>query len=470
MTMVWGWIGAYLLVVVMALLLGPLLANLAPVRQASFGVMGLSASQMMRLAADGIALLTVWMMAYRTSRRLSKETKGAEFLQAVLLPIATFGTVFFANKMFAVHGSALVDQIGRPRYHWLYAGMLGGAAVWLTVAWVRHFGALKAFCAGGKPATRTVDETQSLEGKRPTEPPAETGAERKPAGSVGGVGSTLGRYRIVKELGRGAMGIVYLGKDPTIQRFVAIKTMRFDEVDDPSEIEEAKERFFREAESTGRLSHPHIVTIYDAGEQDGLVFIAMEYLEGTTLTQWCRKGNLLPVAKAMDIVATVASALDYAHSRGVVHRDIKPANIMLTKDGLVKVMDFGIARVTTSMKTKTSVILGTPSYMSPEQVMGKVVDGRSDTFSLGIVLFELLTGRRPFDAEDVTSLLYKIAREPHPVLSQVRPDLPIRAQEIVDRALQKDVPSRYRRAGDMAQDLRACVQQLATAAPAAARA
>jgi serine/threonine-protein kinase len=140
---------------------------------------------------------------------------------------------------------------------------------------------------------------------------------------------------------------------------------------------------------------------------------------------------------------------------------------MLTKDWLVKVMDFGIARVTTSMKTKMSVILGTPGYMSPEQVMGKVVDGLSDTFSLGIVLFELLTGRRPFDAEDVTSLLYKIAREPHPVLSQVRPDLPIRAQEIVERALQKDLPSRYRRAGEMAQDLRACVQQLALSAPAA---
>ncbi|HXF93189.1 MAG TPA: serine/threonine-protein kinase [Nitrospiraceae bacterium] len=466
----WSWLRQYLLVIVIVLLLGPFLANLEAVRQVSINVIGLNASQMTRLAADGIALLMAWTMAYHMSRRLFRKTKGVEFLQAVLLPVATFGVVFFANKMFAVHGSTLLDQIGRQRYRWLYTGMLGSAAVWLTVTWIGRWDTLKAFCAGGFPRTRMVDETRLLEGGRSADLLAGTGRERKHAGSTDCVGSTLGRYRIVKELGRGAMGIVYLGKDPMIQRFVAIKTIRLDEVDDSCEIEEVKKRFFREAESTGRLSHPHIVTIYDAGEQNGLVYIAMEYLEGNTLTQWCRRGNLFPVAKAMEIVATVADALDYAHSQGIVHRDIKPSNIMVTKDWLVKVMDFGIARITTSGKTKTSVILGTPGYMSPEQIMGKVVDGRSDTFSLGLVLFELLTGCRPFDADDVTSLLYKIAREPHPVLSQIRPDLPIRAQEIVDRALQKDLASRYRRAGDMAQDLRVCLQHLALSAPAAARA
>ena len=182
---------------------------------------------------------------------------------------------------------------------------------------------------------------------------------------------TLGRYKILKELGRGAMGVVYLGKDPTIQRLVAIKTMRLDEIEDTDKLQAVKARFFLEAESTGRLSHPNIITIYDAGEEHGLGYIAMEVLEGTTLKEWSRKPNLMPAENVLSILATVADALDYAHQQGVVHRDIKPANVMLTKEGLVKVMDFGIAKMSSSSKTQSDIVLGTPIYMSPEQVAGK---------------------------------------------------------------------------------------------------
>ncbi|MEW6542801.1 MAG: serine/threonine-protein kinase [Nitrospirota bacterium] len=275
-----------------------------------------------------------------------------------------------------------------------------------------------------------------------------------------GIRPTLGRYEVVKELGRGAMGVVYLGKDPKIQRSVAIKTMRLDEVDQ-DQVAGVKERFFREAESAGRLSHPNIVTIFDAGEEQELGYIAMEVLDGTDLKDRCRKDNLLPVPQVLELVATVADALDYAHRQGIVHRDIKPANIMLMKDGTVKVTDFGIARIAASSKTQTGVVLGTPSYMSPEQVAGTKVDGRSDLFSLGVVLFELLTGEKPFQAESVATLLFQIANQPHPTPNQVRAELPSCCQAVVDRALQKDAAQRYQRGKDMARDLRACLQTLA---------
>ncbi|MFH0844713.1 MAG: serine/threonine-protein kinase, partial [Pseudomonadota bacterium] len=224
---------------------------------------------------------------------------------------------------------------------------------------------------------------------------------------------TLGRYEVVGELGRGAMGVVYKGEDPKIHRTVAIKTVRLSDYDDDI-VGEMKERFFREAESAGLLTHPNIVTIYDAGEEHDLAYIAMEFLEGEDLEQVMKKDKLFPLRNTLSTVAEVADALDYAHSKGVVHRDIKPANIMRLKEtGEVKVTDFGIARLSSSSKTKTGVVLGTPSYMSPEQVAGKKVDGRSDIFSLGVVLFEMLTGEKPFIAEDITSLMYRISKEPH---------------------------------------------------------
>ena len=271
---------------------------------------------------------------------------------------------------------------------------------------------------------------------------------------------TLGRYEVTGELGRGAMGIVYKGVDPTIHRTVAIKTLRLSEFED-EDLDEIKRRFFREAESAGLLNHPHIVAIYDAGDEHDLAYIAMEFLNGENLVQFTHEANLLPIRRALTITAQVASALDYAHKKNVVHRDIKPANIMLLKEtNNIKVTDFGIARITSSSKTKTGVVMGTPSYMSPEQVNGRKVDGRSDVFALGIVMFEMLTGQKPFVSEDVTSLLYQISHVRHPSARELNPKIPMVVEKIIDKALAKDMDKRYRKAGHMAEHLIRVVERI----------
>jgi len=271
---------------------------------------------------------------------------------------------------------------------------------------------------------------------------------------------TLGRYEVSGELGRGAMGIVYKGEDPKIHRTVAIKTVSLSEFEEDM-LEEMKERFFREAESAGLLGHPNIVTIYDAGEEHDLAYIAMEYLEGGDLEDFTKKDILLPLRETLSMISDVANALDYAHSKGIVHRDIKPANIMYLKDTKdVKVADFGIARITSSSKTKTGVILGTPSYMSPEQISGHKVDGRSDIFSLGVVLFEMLTGEKPFTAEDMTSLMYKIAKEKHPSAKTLNPRIPQVVDKIIDKALEKDMEKRYQKAGQMGEHLKKVIAKI----------
>lgn len=271
---------------------------------------------------------------------------------------------------------------------------------------------------------------------------------------------TLGRYEISGELGRGAMGVVYKGVDPTIHRTVAIKTLRLSEFEE-EELNEIKERFFREAESAGLLNHPHIVSIYDAGEEHDLAFIAMEYLEGEDLVKFTRKENLLPLRDVLNFIIQVADALDYAHGKNVVHRDIKPANIMLLKEtNNVKVTDFGIARITSSSKTKTGVVLGTPSYMSPEQVSGKKIDGRSDIFSLGVVLFEMLSGQKPFVSEDITSLMFQISKEPHPSIKEINPKIPPVVEKIIDKALAKEIEKRYQKASLVAEHLRKVVERI----------
>ncbi len=279
----------------------------------------------------------------------------------------------------------------------------------------------------------------------------------------GGVGDLakpqLGRYEVLKELGKGAMGIVYLGKDPKINREVAIKTLRFEDEFDASDQKEMKERFFREAESAGRLVHPNIVTIYDAGEDGDISYIAMELLSGTDLKDFSTKDKLLPSNEVCEIIAKVADALDYAHSEGVVHRDIKPANIMRLTDGRIKVADFGIARITSQSKTATGTVMGTPSYMAPEQLAGHKVDGRADLFSLGVTLYELLTGEKPFTGESIATLMFRIANEPHTAIMTHRADLPAGVQAIIDKALQKKPDERYARGADLARDLRAMAQR-----------
>jgi serine/threonine-protein kinase len=268
----------------------------------------------------------------------------------------------------------------------------------------------------------------------------------------------LGRYQVEKELGKGAMGVVYLGKDPKISRVVAIKTMALSQEFEGDELEEVKARFFREAETAGRLNHPNIVTIYDAGEEHDLAYIAMEFLKGKDLAPYTKPDQLLPVAKVMDIAIKVAEALDYAHDNHVVHRDIKPANIMYEVDtGNVKVTDFGIARITDSSKTKTGMVLGTPSYMSPEQLSGNKVDGRSDLFSLGAMVYQMTTGQLPFVADSMAALMFKIANEPQAGIRTLNPALPVCLAAIVDRMLEKDVDKRYQRGMEIADDLRKCL-------------
>jgi eukaryotic-like serine/threonine-protein kinase len=228
-------------------------------------------------------------------------------------------------------------------------------------------------------------------------------------------------------------------------------------------VQAMKERFFREAESAGRLVHPNIVTIYDAGDDGDISYIAMELLSGCDLKDYTPKDKLLPVSETLEAIAKVAEALDYAHQQGIVHRDIKPANIMRLKDGTIKVTDFGIARITSQSKTATGTVMGTPSYMSPEQLAGHKVDGRADLFSLGVTLYELLTGEKPFTGESVATLMFRIANAPHAIITQARVDLPPGTESIIDKALEKDPAKRYQRGSEMAKDLRGMVAKVQAA-------
>ncbi len=279
----------------------------------------------------------------------------------------------------------------------------------------------------------------------------------------------LGRYQVEKELGKGAMGVVYLGKDPKIGRVVAIKTMALSQEFEGEELEDARERFFREAETAGRLQHQNIVTIFDAGEEHDLAYIAMEFLKGKDLADVTKQGQLLPVARVLSIIARVAEALAYAHKQNVVHRDIKPANIMYEMESdTVKVTDFGIARITDSSKTKTGLVLGTPSFMSPEQIAGKRVDGRSDLYSLGVMLFQMLAGVLPFRGESMAELMYKIANEPAPDILIIRKELPGKLADIVALSLSKRPETRYQDGDQFAADLRAVMAALSGAENGAA--
>ena len=287
----------------------------------------------------------------------------------------------------------------------------------------------------------------------PSVPPA-SAAPRLPGDAGGGI-PMLGRYQIDKEIGKGAMGVVYLGRDPKIGRVVAIKTLALSEEFEGDALIDARARFFREAETAGRLQHPNIVTIFDAGEEHDLAYIAMEFLKGADLAPACQAGQLLPVATVLSITARVADALDYAHAHQVVHRDIKPANIMFdSATDAVKVTDFGIARITDSSKTRTGLVLGTPSFMSPEQLAGKKVDGRTDVYSLGVTLFQLLTGSLPLRGDSMPELMHKIASVDAPDVRQLRPELSPAVAQVVARALHKRPESRYQTGRQMAAELR----------------
>jgi serine/threonine-protein kinase len=268
----------------------------------------------------------------------------------------------------------------------------------------------------------------------------------------------LGRYKIRGELGRGAMGIVYEAEDPALDRIVALKTILLE--DDAEGRKEYHQRFFQEAKAAGKLTHPNIITVYDFGEEGDLAYTAMELLKGVELRARMLKGEISTV-EAVDIARQVADGLGYAHEHGVVHRDVKPSNIMILPRGRVKIMDFGIARVRVSdHKTSTGVVLGTPRYMSPEQVAGLPVDHRSDIFSLGIVLYEMLTRASLFGGKDTPQILHNVSNvEPVPP-SRVNREVPPMLDFIIARALKKDPAGRYQDAYELAADLRTCLAEL----------
>ena len=278
--------------------------------------------------------------------------------------------------------------------------------------------------------------------------------------------STLGRYQIVSQLGRGAMGTVYRALDPAIERTVAIKTLNPDLPDE--NMAEVKERFLREAKSAGKLNHPNVVTVYDVGEAGGIAYIAMEFLEGRSLRQVLDSGEPLPLESIVQIAAQIADALDYAQRYGIVHRDIKPANIMISPSGFAKLTDFGVAYMPSSSMTQTGTVLGSPKYLSPEQVLGLPVDGRADIFALGVVLYEMLTKRTPFEKPDITvfSLMQAICMQPVQRVTEISREVPAAFDSILTRALGKRPEERYQKAGEFAADLRNYKQYILAATDA----
>jgi serine/threonine protein kinase len=276
----------------------------------------------------------------------------------------------------------------------------------------------------------------------------------------------LGRYEILSELGQGAMGVVYKARDPMLDRIVAIKTINL--TLPKEELAEFEARFYQEAKAAGGLSHLNIVTIHDIGRSDRVAYMAMEYLEGQELRRLMQSRVPIQIAHALDIAAQVAEGLQFAHDRQIIHRDIKPANIMVLNDGLVKITDFGIARMRNNeVKTMTGMILGSPKYMSPEQVSGKRADTRSDIFSLGVVLYEMLTGTSPFVADNIHGVMYQTMNFNPPAPRTLNPELPEVLNFIVAKALAKNLDDRYQKAKDLAHDLREALSALSgnSAAP-----
>jgi serine/threonine-protein kinase len=317
--------------------------------------------------------------------------------------------------------------------------------------------------AARDPGYRDVaTKLEKLSGARGVVPPAprpvrtQASTEAAPP-AVSPAGRTLGRYELERVIGRGAMATVYLGRDPTINRRVAIKTLPLAEEFAESDLATARSNFLREAESAGRLNHPYIISIHDAGEDNHVAYLAMEYFEGKPLSYYAQLGRLLPPKVVFELMARAAEALHYAHSQNVVHRDVKPANLMydVASDRL-KLTDFGIARLTDASRTRTGIILGTPSYMSPEQLSASKVSGQTDLYSLGVTMYHLLTGAPPFQADSIPRLMDKIVHHRHRPVSDIRDDVPAGADVILERALAKNPVDRYESGKAMALALREC--------------
>jgi serine/threonine-protein kinase len=286
-------------------------------------------------------------------------------------------------------------------------------------------------------------------------------ASRAPRGFAMRPGQVFHHFRLQQQLGRGATATVYKAIDENSGNVVALKMLTLTDDWPDDLLADAKLRLLREAEAAGALAHPDIVEIRESGEHDRLVYLAMEYVEGVNLGTHAIEGRLLPPRLVTEMCARVADALYFAHQRGVIHRDIKPANIVFDqRNRRVRVMDFGVARVENSRATRTGIILGSPSYMAPEQLDARPVTAQSDIFSLGVSMFQLLTGILPFRSDSIPGLMQKISSEPHPPLRTVRPDLPEALSAVIDRALEKDPDARYRSGAEMAQALRDCSRSI----------
>jgi serine/threonine protein kinase len=270
---------------------------------------------------------------------------------------------------------------------------------------------------------------------------------------------TIDRYQIIKKVGQGSMGVVYLAKDPYINRDVGVKISRPSADVVGEKADKYRKQFFNESQSVGRLMHPNIVSIYDVGMIKDFCYMTMEYIDGPTLNKFCNKEYLLPISNVVQIIFVACKALDYAHKKGVIHRDIKPSNIMINKAGYVKITDFGIAKIK-SDQTASHGIVGSPSYMSPEQVRDQPVDDKSDIFSLGCVLYALLTGELAFPGENHFSIMYKIAREDPVPMREIRPQIPAILEKITRKAIAKEPNERYQTCGDFAYDLRVALRGL----------
>jgi len=273
---------------------------------------------------------------------------------------------------------------------------------------------------------------------------------------------SIGRYKILRKLGHGSLGYVYLGRDPYIERKVAVKVYRPPQVNSPDEFERYRKRFFMEAQSAGGLFHNNIVTVYDADIHHDLCYIAMEYIDGPMLKKFCSPDNLLPLERVLKIIFRVCKGLEYAHDNGVIHRDIKPSNILLNSSGHVKITDFSIAYIKKGESTLLKGLFGSPSYMSPEQVKEDIITEKSDLFSLGVVFYELLSGKKPFEGENEYSIMYKIVNEKHPGIRDLRPELPKSLDRILDKALAKDLSERYQNSMEFAYDIRLLMQEIET--------
>ena len=265
----------------------------------------------------------------------------------------------------------------------------------------------------------------------------------------------IGKYQIIEELGKGAMGVVYKAFDPDINREVAIKTIRIHMISEDLEKEEIMKRFLREAQAAGKLQHPNIITIYDIGRENNMAYIVMQYIEGSSLQKMISSGEKYAVHRIIQLMSDLCDALSFAHQNGIVHRDIKPANILIDKNGKPYIVDFGVVHIEASTMTQEGTTIGTPSYMSPEQVMGKKIDNRSDVFSLGAILYELLTSKKPFGSESITTVIYRIIHEEPPSLTDVKQDVPPGFQHIINKALAKNPEGRYQTCNELSAELKA---------------